>query len=87
MLGQLQRIESRGNAVFLQEIIARQRTHQNLEPAIFIEDDLRDTLPAQHGNEEADEYGLPRSGGTANQRVAGIFAAAAIRVDRVAGVQ
>ncbi len=84
---QLQRVETGGDPVLQRQVLAAQGPHQDLEAAILVEHDLGRSLTLQHGDQEADEYRLARSGGAADERMARVLAASALRVLGVAGVQ
>ena len=85
--GQLQRIEAGGLARLERKVLAVERPHQDLEAAILVEQHLGDALARQHGDQESDEHGLARTGRTADQGVARVLPAAAIRIGRIAGMQ
>ncbi len=75
------------HAVAQRQIFTAQGPHQDLQPAILVEDDLRRAASAQHRHQKADQYGLARSGRSADERVPGVLAAAAVRIARIARVQ
>src|SRR5690348_13780384 len=80
---QLQRIEPGGYAGLERQILATQRAHQDLQSPILVEHDLGRALPMEHREQEADEDRLPRSRGTANERMSRIFATTAVGIRRV----
>ena len=68
--------------ILQRKIVAAQGTHQNFESPVLVEHHLGNILSGQHRDQKSDEYGFAGPGGAAYQRVAGIFAAAAIRIAR-----
>src|SRR4029077_6951488 len=83
----LQRIESRGSAVPELEILSAERTYQNFEPPVLVEDHLGGAVTLEQAHEEADEYRLSGTRWPAYEGMSGVFAAAAVCFRRVAGVQ
>ena len=83
--GQLQWVESRGESVAQSQVLPAERPHEASQSAILVEHDLGDALAREHRNEESDQHGLARTGRTADESVAGVASAIAVR--RIAGVQ
>ena len=84
---QLQRIETSGLAVPELKVFTSESAHKNFQAAILVEDHLGSTVLLQKRDKETDEYGLAGAGGSTDEGVSGVFAAAAFGVSRVARVQ
>ena len=65
-IGQLQGIESGRLPIAKRQVFPTQGAHQDLQPAILVEDNLRGTPALEHGDEEADKHGFTGSGRTAD---------------------
>src|SRR5579871_6381058 len=84
---QLQRVESCRHSIRERQILPSQGPYQDLQTPVLVEDDLRDALALEHGDEKSDEYGLARARRTADEGMPDIRGPGPFAIGRIAGMQ